>query len=340
MVEALVHSAENWHAGQRQEMLVECLNDLTEKVLQVWLKHSASLRLSVMEKPVLSSRQWNELVKFIKEYGGDLFTPRFLNDGNLRALLHQGAAEYLRQLKEEPHDFGELRLLDEVDDAIPAETAGTHLECVAQALLENIEEFNDYNHTTTQSDRGEMLYMFLDFLRIKAEYERMAWNLRPVVWAHEVLVRHRCDEAAEVWRRNMARETRATADGHLEQYRKLVDKYGMRLPTLADRLHERFVQPLEVDRLRAFIEPAMRELSESRPTRTFERLEQEINEFAQTPVGVGLDVPEWLECLEHEVLRCQGRNEAELFEDSGASHEWAPLSVEAIREQLEAWKSE
>ena len=39
------------------------------------------------------------------------------------------------------------------------------------------------------SDRGEMLYTLLDFLRLRADYDRLAWNLRPVVLAHEVLVR-------------------------------------------------------------------------------------------------------------------------------------------------------
>ena len=31
--------------------------------------------------------------------------------------------------------------------------------------------------------------MFMDFLRLQSHYERIAWNLKPVMWAHEVLVR-------------------------------------------------------------------------------------------------------------------------------------------------------
>ena len=47
-----------------------------------------------------------------------------------------------------------------------------------------------------------------------------------------------------------------------------------------DRLHERFVRPLDVDRIRALIKPAMAELKAGKPTRTFELLEQEIADFA------------------------------------------------------------
>ena len=54
--------------------------------------------------------------------------------------------------------------------------------------MENYSEYVDYNSTTTQSDRGEMLYTLLDFLHVEASYDRMAWNLKPVVMVHDVLV--------------------------------------------------------------------------------------------------------------------------------------------------------
>ena len=73
-----------------------------------------------------------------------------------------------------------------------------------EAVVENYGEYVDYNSTTTQSDRGDMLYTLLDFLRLRASYDRVAWNLRPVVLAHEVLVRCGRDDG----RRDLARGRR------------------------------------------------------------------------------------------------------------------------------------
>ena len=56
-------------------------------------------------------------------------------------------------------------------------------------MAENYAEYVDYNSTTTQSDRGEMLFTLLDYLRLRTSYDLMAWKLQPVVLAHEVLVR-------------------------------------------------------------------------------------------------------------------------------------------------------
>ena len=115
--------------------------------------------------------------------------------------------------------------------------------------MENYPEYVDYNSTTTQSDRGEMLYTLLDYLRLRASYDRVAWNLQPVVLAHEVLVRSGHDEAAEVWRAAVSERTASIAEDHLKRFQRLNRKYGMRLPSIADRLGERFVRPLVVDRL-------------------------------------------------------------------------------------------
>ena len=60
-----------------------------------------------------------------------------------------------------------------------------------EAVVENYAEYVDYNSTTTQSDRGEMLYTLLDFLRLRTSYDLVAWKLQPVVLAHDVLVPRR-----------------------------------------------------------------------------------------------------------------------------------------------------
>ena len=59
------------------------------------------------------------------------------------------------------------------------------LSLIIDTLIHNYEEYKDYNSTTTQSDNGSNLYMFLDFLRLKTSYQRFAWGLTPLVTVHE-----------------------------------------------------------------------------------------------------------------------------------------------------------
>ena len=82
-----------------------------------------------------------------------------------------------------------LRLVEDRNRGLPGNEAARWLELTIEAVVENYSEYIDYNSTTTQSDRGEMLYTLLDFLRLRASYDRVAWNLRPVIIAHEVMVR-------------------------------------------------------------------------------------------------------------------------------------------------------
>jgi hypothetical protein len=343
LVESLVACVEDWAAaaklGQPEEHfdaeLIEFLNQLTEKLLRLWLKHSSTLRLSVLEG--VDDEEWNDLVSFIRTYGHDLFTPQFLNEGNLRAILHQGAKAFLERLKELPDPKGAHKLLEELDREIPLAAAADRLELIMQAVVENDEEYNDYNHTTTQSDKGELLYCLLDFVRVKISYDRTAWKLTPVVLAHEVLARRNRMASAELWRRGIVEQTSMVALQHLERYTRLTEKYGMRLPTVADRLHERFVRPLDVDRIRALIKPAMAELRAGQPTRTFELLEQEIADFAATPSGVGLDVPQWLLALDEEVHRSQSQTQPELSHRNQEHLGWLRLTPQQLKRELDRW---
>ena len=97
IVNHLVDSSENWHldepahdesqdssstARARENRLVSCLERLTEVLLESWLSHSRTLRLSVLEK-VNDETNWNRLVDFIKHYGEELFTQQFLALGNM-----------------------------------------------------------------------------------------------------------------------------------------------------------------------------------------------------------------------------------------------------------------
>ena len=155
---------------------------------------------------------------------------------------------------------------------------------------------------TTQSDRGELIYTLLDFLRLRVRYERIAWNLKPVMWAHEVLVRRGADAAAMAWRRSLAERIGREAEIYVDKLRQLQQRYAMSMPTIADRISERFIRPMTIDRIRALVGPAMGDAENGvESSQAFELLREEADLLTRHPSGVGLDVPAWLGDLESEV---------------------------------------
>jgi hypothetical protein len=281
-------------------MLVDCLQQLTEIQLKSWLRHSRTLRLSVVEK-LSDEDAWQSFIEFVRQYGQDLFTQRFLNLGNLRAILHQGVDVWLKQVEEEADATERFKLIDDLNQRIPRAQAVRQLTLALEAIVENYGEYRDYNSTTTQSDRGELLYMLLDFLRLRTRYDRVCWNLKPVVLAHEILVRRGQDQAARVWRKALTERINDEADQYLAKLADLQKKYAMRMPTVADRLAERFVRPLAIDRIRALVGPAIDEARRGGEAPKFEMLQHDTEFLTREPTGVGLDVPAWLVALEEEV---------------------------------------
>jgi len=91
------------------------------------------------------------------------------------------------------------------------------LTLVLESVIENYNEYRDYNTTTTQSDHGESLYMFLDFLRLRAKYDRVCWNLKPVIWAHRILVNDQENVVARMWRRSLTDKVGPEADKYLQR---------------------------------------------------------------------------------------------------------------------------
>ncbi|MBN2473394.1 MAG: hypothetical protein JXB62_02205 [Pirellulales bacterium] len=307
IIHALAVSSETWTPeadAPPESGLIECLEQTTESLLRCWLAHSRGVRLSVLEV-VHDENRWSELKRFIQRYGSDLFTKSFMNVGNLRAILHEGIDAYLQAVEEEAGGESEHRLMAELDGPLPREKAVRSLGIILEAVVENYHEYIDYNSTTTQSDRGEMLYTLLDMLRLRAGYDRVAWNLQPIVLAHEVLVRCDRHEAAEIWRQAVAQRTGAIADDYLKRFARLNRKYGMRLPSIADRLGERFIRPMAIDRLQALIRPAIEQLRAGQPPVAFTQLEREIVPFTKDSSGAGFEAPAWLEALEQEAERLQ-----------------------------------
>jgi hypothetical protein len=182
-----------------------------------------------------------------------------------------------------------------------------------------------------------MLYTLLDFLRLRTKYDRVCWNLKPVVLAHEILVRRGKEGAARVWRRALTDRIQDEADQYLQRLAELQRKYAMRMPTVADRLAERFVRPLAIDRIRALVDPAIEEAREGGPAPRFEVLRHETESLTRQPTGVGLDVPAWLVALEEEVDAAM-RPAYENQDDDLAEALPPILLTEAeAREQLDRW---
>jgi hypothetical protein len=310
---------------------VEALQDLTESHLNRWLTHSRTLRLSVVER-LANDAEWPAFVEFVERYGADLFTQKFLNLGNLRAILHQRTSVWLSNLEQDP-EYEDLRLIADLGTRIAHDEAAKWLTIVIEAIVENYREYRDYNTTTTQSDHGELLYTLVDFLRLRVAYDRVAWNLKPVVMAHEILVRHNRPVSAELWQRALAERTAETADANLARFEKLCDEYGIRLPSIAERLGERFTRPLAIDRVRALVGPAVA-AAETRDPVPFETLQQEIASLAAEPAGAGLDLPDWLAALEDEVsaVRCRRRHRHR--SDDG------PKRIEQVRLNWDEWQQQ
>jgi hypothetical protein len=342
-----VASSEGWKAVRQatrpsRKRADRVLADLAERTVELllrrWLAHNRNVRISALEH-LADEERWTQLQRFIERYGGDLFTQKFMTYANLRAILHQGVDAYLRSLQEQPAAEGRFRLLEDLGGRVTRQTAVRLLEWTLEAVVENYAEYHDYKTNTTQSDRGELLYVLLDFLRLKAGYERVAWNLWPVVVAHEVLLQSGRSEAAAQWRSAIAQRTKTLADEQLQQYEQLCARHGVRLRSIGERLGERFVQPFAVARLRAWVQPAMTELRAGRTSPSFEALRREIAPFAAEPSGAGVDVPLWLDALAEEVQRVRsGVGESDEPATSLPRVPQVRLSLDEIRRQLESWQ--
>jgi hypothetical protein len=114
---------------------------------------------------------------------------------------------------------------------------------------------------------------------------------------------------------------------------------GVHLGTVMDRLNERFVKPLALDRLCALIEPAMGEARRDGDRPAFARLRTEVEAFTATPTGVGLDVPAWLRRLEMEVQRVQAAHTTMAALAEGFFRiPRRPLTYDDLQQQLREWE--
>ena len=342
LTETLAESASTWNLedaafSSPDEALVSLLDRTTNIVLNNWLEHSRQIRISSVES-ISSGRIWDSCRAFIENYGADLFTQSFLQFRNLRAILHQGTATYLASLIQMKRDDRELECGDALVSAILSksigfENAANMLETILECVGENYSEYIDYNSTTTRSDHGENLYVLLDFLRILSKYERISWNLKPVYWAHDALIRLR-KSSAELWMENIKGQSSHHADRILSAYKDLNERYGIWLQNVYERIQERFVRPLEIAQMCALVFDAISEVranGEDNPV--FKQLESMTEAFAAETSGVGYETPVWLAELQDEVTyaRVDAKEEQRLREPQDDPFESAPFPVNPIR---------
>ena len=306
---------------------------VAESFQDVWIQHSKSLRLSVLES-VSDDDDWEPVRDFVKEFGSDLFTVPFLGLSNMRGILARGVAAWLDHEVEVGDTDKRPKLIDAWEDGT-ADRGSTvrAAEVVLQALVEHYDEYRDYNTTTTQSDYGENIHILLDFLRLKVNYERLAWRMRPLSLAHEVLCRRGLDDLAARWREFVAGKTKPLSDELLAELSARESKYGVRLRTVRDRLEERFALPLDIDRAAAQVAPAAdaARTGEGESNPAFARLVAAMGPLSETVSGVGLEVPVWVRRLE-EALR---KSREPAADDTPLTR--AALDFDDLRRQLNDW---
>ncbi|MFO1020438.1 MAG: hypothetical protein U0903_07050 [Planctomycetales bacterium] len=338
-LECLIQMSNHWDkGGLPPDDLIELIGEITDHYLDLWLEHSSTMRLSSVE--ALSHEQtWKDVVKFIEKFGGDFFHAQMLTFGNIRAILHNGVQRFLDYLAENQDPLHPIVLLESGTDQEKKDAVAL-LELIFQITIEKYDRFLEYNTTTTQSDYGEQFDKFLDFLRLEASYERQAWNLSPLVIAHQVLSRNGRLPESEIWRDVFQSRTEFSAEEHLKRLKKLETKYGMKLPGIRDLLEERFIKPLQLDRILSLVPKAMLEARKSQPDQvTFPMLRQQIREYGESTSGAGVDIPPWLRALENEVEHSESSpaGEHELEDEFVLPVKLLPISHDALLTQLKDW---
>lgn len=335
VVEALLAAAPTWGAGAAAAdgPLAEKLFKIAGEFQNLWHQHSQSLRLSVLET-VGDDDDWEPVRAFVAKYGRDLFTVPFLGLSNMRGILARGVAAWLNH-EAEHGDAGpnRPRLVADWDAGrIDRARVARSAEVVLQALVEHYDEYRDYNTTTTQSDYGENIHILLDVLRLKVRYDRAAWRMRPMALAHEVLCRRGYDALAERWRAFVADRTAGLADELLTELAEREARHGVKVRTVRDRLEERFLRPLEIDRAAAQLAAAAAAAraggTEADPA--FARLSAAVGPLEATVSGVGLDVPVWVRRLEDALRATRDRT----AEEPPAP---AALTYEDLERQIDDW---
>ena len=157
--------------------------------------------------------------------------------------------------------------------------------------------------------------------------------------AHEVLTGLGKHDAAMIWEKVFQSKTGEMAKQHLTKLEDLEKTYGMRLPSIADHLNERFIKPLAVNRMLALVPRAMQDArGRKQPSESFTALRAEIEEYLESTSGSAIDAPAWLRSLEQEIHRAEA-DSGELSDQAEPDIKLPPvtLSLREMRRQLKVW---
>lgn len=301
--------------------LIPLLDHMMEILLKNWIFHSHGIRISSLD-PYQDPKSWHHLQEFIQKYGEDLFSPVLMNYSNLQAIHHEGITAWLQSMHENYEENesslndeepvqGQALIRDLNDHKYSSYRAERFLDTVVETLLERYGQFIDYNTTTTQSDHGKNLFMLFDFLRLLGEYDRLAWDMRPFINAHSVMVYEKNYEVADSWYESIEYRSAYQAKQFVRRYRKLCLKYGLTIKTVGDRLEERLVKPMAINKLCALLEPAIQEARAGGETPSFEKFLELVKDFTVEASGTGYEPPTWLEEIENEINRYRNRSETD-----------------------------
>ncbi|MBL4885873.1 MAG: hypothetical protein JKY95_15250, partial [Planctomycetaceae bacterium] len=335
----LLESSKGWRSGKLgDEELIDILSEVVDHYGSIWLKHSATMRLSAAES-LKNDRIWTGVREFIHKYGADLFHARNLTLGYVRAIVQSGVEEFLEYLEENDDPIKPNLLVEDLQAGlINAEDAAINLEMIYGIVIDKFDRFLEYNSTTTHSDYGEKFDCFLDFLRLEADYDRDDWNFSPLKITHEALIGIGRLQAAKTWEVVFKERSASRADQHLRVLRHLEKKYGVKLPALSDCIEERFVKPLAVNRMVAIIKQTMQENDSEKKREFFDDLRVEIENYQDGTHGTGLEVPEWLRILDQEVRNHEAPDLH--MNDPYGKQVITPVTINLreMRRQLKTWE--
>jgi len=344
-LDCVIQSSKKWRSGKfKDDELVEVVGEIVERYLDIWLKHSDTMRLSSVEN-LQDDHVWDDVRAFIQAYGADLLHTPMIMLSNVRAVLHRGPEQLLDHLEENQDPLHPVKLLEDIrHGVIERKRAVELLDLVYSIIVDKYDRYLEYNTTTTQSDYGERFYCLIDFLRVEADYERDEWNLFPIGIAHESLSSFGRHDAATIWEQAVQHRTVEMAESHLAQLRELEKSYGMRLPSISDRLNEQFVKPMAVNRMLAMVEPAMKAARDGREEGSavlsdfFEALKAEVSDYLESTSGSGIDSPPWLHSLDAQVQRVEraARGMVDLSEPNFGFRP-VPVNLREMKRQLKMW---
>lgn len=289
--------------GSHRETIEVC-DKACQVLADFWATMSQEIYLSTLETAPFH-RGWQHIREFIRQYGQEIFSPTFMTPPSLKAVLTLGPATWLRMVRDSGEDqwprLSEALQRGEVN----VKKAAEYLRMIIESVLENYEDYLDYNAMTTQSDYGQNLHVFLDFLRVKAEFQRREWLLKPFLLAHRTFLNFELWDLAEAWEDRIRSHFQGWTEIFVRKYERLRKTHGVHLLGLYEMLKEGFIFPFLMQHILALVRPAVQELEKQTPPRIFPRLVQRVRAVGPCHVRHGLRHPEWIEDFGSAIERAQ-----------------------------------